>query len=38
MKLIDDTFNISNSHLMKYQCIRHQEKLCVKALNMDNVM
>ena len=39
IKLIeDDAIATSNSHLMKYHCIRHQENLCAKALKMDNVM
>ena len=39
IKLIeDDAVTVSNSSLMKYKCIGHQENLCVKALKMDNVM
>lgn len=34
----DDAFTTSNSGLMKYHFIRHQENLRAKALKMDNVM
>ena len=34
----DDAIAAQNSHLMKYHCIVHQENLCTKALQMDNVM
>ena len=39
VKLIeDDTIATQNSRLVKYHCIIHQENLCTKALQMDNVM
>jgi len=33
----DDAITTSNSHLMKYHCIRHQENVCAVALKIDNV-
>jgi len=33
----DNTITTSNSQLMKYHCVTHQENLSVKALNVDNV-
>ena len=39
VKLIeDDATTTDDPHSMKYHCIRNQEKLCAKALKMDNVI